>query len=127
MQPHFFISDSDGALYDTRADNWSMRPPLRPVYQQTFSRIGNTQELKATLRAGGFAWPGGYPLYFIASDGAAVSFEAVREHLRWVVWSIRNHADDGWRIVGCAINYEDDELTCEHTNKRIPSAYGESE
>lgn len=85
--------------------------------------ITTTKQLKAALRTGPYAWPGGYPLYFIASDGAALSFQAVRDNFRSVLWSIRNKANDGWRVTAIDVNWED--ICCEHTGERIPSAYGE--
>ena len=84
-----------------------------------------TRQLKAQLRSGEFAWPGGYPLYFITSDGAAISFEAVRENIKSVIWSIRHKVNDGWSVIGCDVNWEDDSMTCSHTGKAIESAYGE--
>ena len=86
-----------------------------------------TRNLKEALRSGPFAWPGCYPLYFITSDGAALSFDAVRENLRSVIWSIRHGVNDGWRVVGCDVNWEDASLYCDHTGARIPSAYAEEE
>ena len=86
-----------------------------------------TKDLKAQLRAGEYAWPGGYPLFFITTDGAALSFEATRANLRSVFDSMRNGIDDGWRIVGCDVNWEDASLFCDHTGKRIESAYAEEE
>jgi hypothetical protein len=83
------------------------------------------QDLKNQLRSGPFAWPGGYPLYFITDDGAALSFNAVRENLRSVIWSIRHGVNDGWRVVGCDVNWEDPKLFCDHTGNRIESAYAE--
>jgi hypothetical protein len=29
-----------------------------------------------------YAWPGGYPRYFITNDGAALSYDAARENRR---------------------------------------------
>lgn len=85
----------------------------------------DTKTLKALLRAGQYAWPGGYQLYFVTSDGAALSFEAVLQEFRQVLNSIKHGLSDGWRVVGVDINWEDQELYCEHTGKRIPSAYSE--
>ena len=85
----------------------------------------NTSELKQILRSGKYTFPGCYPLFFITYDGAALSFEAVRENLRSVIWSIKNKVDDGWRVIGVDVNYEDSELYCEHTGERIESAYSE--
>jgi len=86
-----------------------------------------TQDLKKQLRAGEFAWPGGYPLYFVTDDGAALSFDAVRENIRSVLWSMRHGVNDGWRVIGCDVNWEDPSLYCDHTGVRIPSAYAEEE
>ena len=84
-----------------------------------------THDLKNALRAGPYAWPGGYPLFFITSDGAALSFDAVRQEIRQVIWSIRHGVNDGWRVVAVDVNWEDPDLTCEHTGKRIESAYAD--
>lgn len=122
---HLFVSSCDGDLHDTRRPDWR-RHPLRQSYSYTFARIDTAAQLKATLRAGAYAWPGGYPLYFITSDGAALSFAAVRRELRQVLQAIAdNDTLSGWRVCACDINWEDSELTCDHTGKRIESAYGE--
>ena len=120
---HLFASD-DGALFDVRLPAWSSNPPLRPVYRRTYAKIETVAELKATLRAGQFAWPGGYHMFFVTSDGAALSFETVQAELSSVMWSIANDVDDGWRVDGCGINYEDTELRCCHSDNIIPAAYG---
>jgi hypothetical protein len=123
---HLFVSDCDGALYDTRADGWSRSPPLRPLYRYHKREIRTVAEFKATLRAGPAAWPGGYPLYFITSDGAALSFESARAEFRLIADSIQGGHSDGWRVVACDINFEDSTLVCDHSGERIESAYGES-
>lgn len=128
MQSYFFASEIDGALYDTRRPDWSKAAPLRPVYCRTYSQIETTAQLRATLRAGAFARPGGYPLYFITADGAALSFDSVRENLREVLSAIaRNDRRGGWRVEACAINWEEPDLFCEHSGARIESAYAEEE
>lgn len=127
LPEYLFVSDSDGALYDTRVAAWSAGLPLRANYRRTASEIRTVADLKATLRNGPYAWPGGYPLYFITSDGAALSFESVQKEFRLIVDSIQTGTNDGWRVVGCDINYEDSELYCDHSGERIESAYGNDE
>jgi hypothetical protein len=123
---HLFAPSSDGALYDTRVENWSKLPPLRPVFEKTFGVIHNAAELKATLRAGGFAWPGGYPMYFVMADGEAISFKTARAELRQLLSAFANPSPhDSWRVYACEINYEDGDLYDAHTNERIESAYAE--
>jgi hypothetical protein len=119
---HLFVT-SDGGLYDTRVVEWS-KHPLRADYAKGFARIANTAQLRATLRNGQYAWPGGYPLFFITSDGGALSFESVRKNLRNVLDSIAHKSADGWRVVACEVNWEDSDLTCDDSGKRIESAYG---
>ena len=121
LPEHLFVADG-GDLYDTRKPDWS-KNPVRKGYQSTFSSINNTAQLRATLRNGGHAWPGGYPMYFITSDGAALSFEAVRENYRSVSYSIRANCDDGWRVVACDVNWEDSHLYCDHSGEHIEPAY----
>jgi len=87
----------------------------------------NTTAFKNALRAGPYAWPGGYPIYFIASDGEALSFDAARQNARQIIQAIRNHSRCGWRVIATAINWEDADLYCAHTGERIQSAYGEVE
>jgi len=90
-------------------------------------KINNTTELKQALRAGPYAWPGGYPCYFVADDGEALSFDAVRENYKSVLRAVREQDDDGWLVVGIEINYEDQDLYCAHCGKKIESAYGEGQ
>lgn len=75
-----------------------------------------TLEVKRALRAGPYAWPGGYPTYFVTADGAALSHAAMRERFR----------EEAGAVLGVQVNWEDDSLTCDHTGARIPSAYGEA-
>ena len=74
-----------------------------------------TLEVKRELRDGPYAWPGGYPKYFVTLDGACLSFDAMRECFR----------EEARAVAGVQVNWEDDDLTCDHTGKHIPSAYGE--
>jgi hypothetical protein len=89
------------------------------------THINNSADLKAALRQGQYSWPRGYPCYFIADDGAALSFEAVRENYILVLRAVREQNNDGWRVIAVDVNWDDEDLTCAHTNKIIPSAYGE--
>ena len=70
-----------------------------------------------------YAWPGGYPLFFVTSDGEALSFAAARAQRRNILEAISGGYNDGWRIVGAQINWEDADLTCAHTGAPIESAY----
>lgn len=92
-----------------------------------YPTIKTVAELKATLRAGAFTGQGGYPMYFLADDGEALSFAAVRDNLANVMAAIQAGVRDGWRVTACDVNWEDGELCCAHTGNRILSAYAELE
>lgn len=124
MNAHLFKSD-DGNLYDTRRADWSTAAPLRRGFCKSFARIESAAEFKATLRAGGFAWPGGYPLYFVMAVGEALSFESARENVREILAAFAPGGDRDWRPVACEVNYENADLYCAHSGAKIDSAYGE--
>lgn len=83
----------------------------------------NLQEIKTALRQGKYAWPGGYPVYFVTTDGAALSFDTVRAEWRNVVSSHLMDCHDGWHLAGIDVNWEDADLTDDHTGQAIESAY----
>jgi len=131
MKHEYLICEGALYRYDVPAQNASYydllngEVLLRENYAIHHRDINSVADLKATLRAGPYAWPGGYPLYFITSDGGALSFDSVRAELCQVIYSIRHQIDDGWRVVGCDANYEDTDLYCDHSGERIESAHEE--
>lgn len=88
-------------------------------------------DFRRDVRNGQHAWPGGRQLYFVTADGAALSFEAAKTERRNLLEALRDEDDNGlpyrsgWRVVGTDVNWEDAELTCDHTGKRIPASYRE--
>lgn len=71
-----------------------------------------------------YAWPGGYPIYIVMSDGEPLSVTTARQHWRSIVHSTLNGYGDGWAAYAVDINWES-ELYCAHTGAKIESAYGE--
>lgn len=97
---------------------------VRPQYSYTFRDIKNTHQLRATLRNGAYTDVGGYPLYLICADGAEFCFDCAKRDYKRIVMDM-NHEEDGlFKIIGCDINWENDDMQCAHCNKIIPSAYG---
>lgn len=132
MQSHYMLSECDGGLYDTRADGWHDRAPLRARYAYHHSRIDSAAAFKATLRAGAYSFPGCYPVFLAMADATAVCFECARIQARDIFTALHDAKrgrfyDPAWRPVACSINYEDSELHCDCCNARIESACGESE
>lgn len=89
----------------------------------------NAEQFKHALTAnhGGRCWPGLYPVYFITSDGEALSWDAAKKKEALICEAIDSKSNCGWRVVAAEINYEDPALFCCHSNQRIPSAYAEDE
>ena len=119
--PNHFMVGCEFDLIDTRKGFQS----IRPNYRKTHSEITSIADLKATLRAGQYAFPGGYPLYFVCADGGCLSFESVRENLREVIEAIKGKHDPQWQVIACEINYENTGLVCDHSGKPIENAYQE--
>ena len=81
--------------------------------------VWDTKTLKPLLRQP-YAWPGGYELVFVTSDGGLLCHKCIKEEFKSVVWSMKNEVDDGWRVVGYDLdyNFEDcDFSTCDHCEK----------
>jgi hypothetical protein len=96
--------------------------------------IRNAKDLRAALKSGAHAWPGGYPQYFIMEDCEPMSFESVKAELPRILSELRAKRRNGrhgydkeWIPVALDVNWEDSNLICAHTNKRIESAYAEEE
>lgn len=88
-------------------------------------KIMTVSDFRRAMRAGPYAWPGGYPVYFVTADGAALSFKAARECRREILGAIAsNDKGGGWRIVGADIAWEGP-LFCDHTGEPIETAYGD--
>jgi len=89
-------------------------------------RITSVSDFRRAVRNGPYAWPGGYPCYFIMNDGSAVSFEAVKRNVRSVLEALTDpqyRAWSGWLPIAVDINWEDSTLLCDVTGERIPAAY----
>ena len=74
-----------------------------------------------------YAWPGGYPVYTVLSDGELLCPACAKENFKLVAHStIHPYNRDGWQAVGAEVFWEG-EATCGHCGKPIESAYGNPE
>lgn len=85
--------------------------------------IENVHDLMESLREGRYTSLGSYPKFYLCHDGGVLSHDAVMENLFLIGRSIRDKDNNGWRIVGVYVNYEDGELFCSHSGEKIPAAY----
>lgn len=84
------------------------------------------------LNHGPYTSVGCYPVFFIMCDGGALCHRCAVQEKRTIRAAIRRHAarawaDSGWRPCALEVNWEDPSLWCCHCNRRIESAYAESE
>ena len=98
---------------------------IRKNYDAPKSEIVSVSDLKSAIRYGCRDKHCGYPLYFVTSDGAAISFKTAREEFPLLCDSVRTGRNDGWRVIGVDVNYEDPDLFCAHSSEKIEPAYGE--
>ena len=59
----------------------------------------NTKQLKDAIRTK-HAWPGGYTLFGVCSDGGVLCCKCMRENFRLILWSVKNNVSDGWKVDG---------------------------
>lgn len=88
-------------------------------------RISTISDFRRAVRNGPYAWPGGYPLYWLMSDGETCAFDVAKSERRAMLEALRDRDSSGWRPVALEINWEDSELYCAHTGRKIESAYGD--
>ena len=86
--------------------------------------INTVQDLRIAARRP-FAWPGGYPTYFVCEDGAALCHRCVALERRNILEAVHHKLRDGWQVVALDVNWEDPSLFCENCGEQIESAYGE--
>jgi hypothetical protein len=93
--------------------------------------ITTISDFRRAIRNGPYAWPGGYPLYFVMADSEALSFKAAKAARRNIIEAIsdkhKGYPNNGWLPYAVDVNWEDGELYCSDTNERIESAYAEPE
>lgn len=80
-----------------------------------------------------FAWPGGYPIYYLFADGgvccpacANKEITQIDDDTRGVVrFPMMRPRCGGFALCGFDVNYEDRDLYCDHCGKEIPAAYAD--
>lgn len=69
-----------------------------------------------------YAWPGGYPIIYIANDGETVCADCMNDPSN-ADWAFDKDSHD--RVVGWDIYYEGPPEHCVNCNAEIESAYGD--
>lgn len=77
------------------------------------------REEDGTLPA--YAWPGGYQMYYLLADDGTICPPCANGQNGSL--ASEKAEDKQWKITAADINYEDDDLFCDHCNAKIPAAY----
>lgn len=94
-------------------------------------QINTIGDFRRAVRNGPYAWPGGYPMYWLMADGEACAFDVAKSQRREMLEALRDYQGAGntynndWRPIALEVNWEDAALFCAHTGARIESAYAE--
>jgi hypothetical protein len=81
----------------------------------------NLPEPMENGRMPAYAWPGGYPLYYMTADCGILCPDCMNDNLELT----KDKDDKQWYVIAANANYEDQDLWCDNCNKQIESAYGD--
>jgi hypothetical protein len=91
-------------------------------------------EVDSSLKPIAYAWPGGYPVFYLARQGYRNDETGELEYSQYdrsefvcCPKCAGNTADSDIILVASDVNWEDLELYCDMCSKRIESAYAEDE
>jgi hypothetical protein len=72
-----------------------------------------------------YAWPGGYPVYTVMSDGGMLCPDCAKSNFKLIAKAILDQDRSGWCALGATILWEGTVDQCCNCNKDLESAYGE--
>lgn len=74
-----------------------------------------------------FAFPGGYPLVLVMSDGGTLCASCARDNYKLISYATRHAMRDGWEAEGVQAHWEGAPECCDNCGAETESAYGEGE
>jgi hypothetical protein len=80
----------------------------------------NTNELPS------YAWPGGYPIYYLCADGGVLCPDCANKD-GYVGEPADGIDDPQWHVVDGSVYWEGPAMSCDGCNCDIESAYGDEE
>ena len=82
------------------------------------------EQLKNLIRSP-YAWPGGYPLFAIMGDGAALCKDCAETEFKTILSDTMQGYGASFQVVAIDANWENSDLYCCHCSGAIESAYGD--
>ena len=71
-----------------------------------------------------YAWPGGYPLIVVMSDGECLCCDCARSEFALIARATRDGYEKCWIATGVDVHWEGPPEICAHCGAEIESAYG---
>ncbi len=98
--------------------------------KQAFKRVRRSLKLEVNREPlPAFAWPGGYPLFYVFTDGGVICPACLNNNIDQIDEANRTgrgcNSHGGWAVDGVDANYEDEDMVCDHCHKPIPAAYAD--
>lgn len=91
--------------------------------KQAFKRVRSRLNLEVNREPlPSFAWPGGYPIYYVMRDCEVVCPACANKLIREIDFAMKHRDNKAMEIDAMSVNYEDD-LQCVECHEQIPSAY----
>ncbi len=98
--------------------------------KQAFKRVRREIRMEPVSREPlpAFAWPGGYPIVYLFTDGGIICPDCANENIVEIDSANRAgrpfNSHGGWAITGFDLHMDGDPELCDHCHKEIESAYG---
>jgi hypothetical protein len=98
--------------------------------KQAFKRVRKSLGLPVNRDAlPEFAWPGGYPIFYVFRDGGCLCPACLNRNITDVDDANRGeprfNSHGGWAVDAFDVNYEDGGHGCDHCGRPRPAAYSE--
>lgn len=83
---------------------------MQTVSKSAFKRVRKALSLPVCRKPlDAYALPGGYPLFYLTSDGACLCPTCANAHIEDIDAAQRERLNDGWRVVAHDVNWEDND------------------
>jgi hypothetical protein len=80
-------------------------------------QVSTVSDFRRAVRFGPYAWPGGYDIFAITSDGGVLCAKCMNAERRLIIDSIATKRNDGWQVAAIGTTADtDDEVRCDHCN-----------
>ncbi|MBB5357553.1 hypothetical protein HDE76_000735 [Rhodanobacter sp. ANJX3] len=89
---------------------------------------GHPMAAARMVRRERYAWPGGYALALVTTDGGVLCPDCVRDQWASVSWSHRVGCSDGFRPAAVTAECDTDEgVTCDHCSRVIFEGFSDED